>query len=53
MGKIVIVASNSEKKKDLIECLTMLFPECDIEIRYKQADGFGDFHFYMKEDQKM
>ena len=50
MDKIVMVTGNSEKKKSLIECLTMLFPEGEIEIRHKKTDGFEDIPLHMEED---
>ena len=50
MNKIVIITNNSEKENGLIKCLSVLFPECEIEIKYKQAEGFEDFPLHMKED---
>jgi len=47
MEKIVILTDNSEKDDMLIECLSMLFPECKIEI-LSRHDGelwrFSDSH---------
>ena len=53
MDKIVIVTSNSDKKKDLIKYLKMLFPECEINIQYKQAEEFEDTTLHMKENAKI
>lgn len=50
MDKIVILTGNSERDDSLIESLNMLFPECDIEIQYKQAGTFKDFPIHIKEN---
>jgi len=53
MDKIVILSSNSERNDSLFECLSMLFPECEIEIQSKQKEGFEGFPVHMKENLEM
>jgi len=53
MDKIVILTGNSERENSLIEYLNMLFPECEIEIKYMQAEVFEDFPIHMKENLKV
>lgn len=53
MDKIVILRGNSERENSLIECLNILFPGCEIEIKYKQAEGFIGFPIHMKENLKV
>lgn len=53
MDKIIVVTSNYEQKKYLLECLNILFPECEVEFRYRQAEGFEGLPLRLKEDQKM
>ena len=36
MEKIVVLTGDSSKDDNLINCLKMLFPECDIEIHSRQ-----------------
>ena len=36
MEKIVVLACGSEYDKNLISCLKMLFPECEIEVHPKK-----------------
>ena len=50
MDKIVILTGNSERNDSLIECLNILFPECEIEIQSKQTEGFEGFPIHMKEN---
>jgi len=38
MEKIVILTDHSEDDNNLIKCLNMLFPECEIEIHTSQAE---------------
>ena len=51
MDKIVILNGNSERDDSLIECLNILFPECEIEIQSKQIEGFEGFPIRMKENR--
>ena len=52
MDKIVILTGNSERNDSLIECLNILFPECEIEIQSKQTEGFEGFPIHMKENSE-
>ena len=38
MEKIVIINDDQEMTSFLIECLGLLFPECDIQVREKAFD---------------
>jgi len=53
MNKIVILNGTSERDDSLIECLNILFPECEIEIQSKQTEGFEGFPVHMKENLEM
>jgi hypothetical protein len=33
MHKIIFISDHSQRDKELVRCLNMLFPECEIEIR--------------------
>jgi hypothetical protein len=33
MHKIIFITDQSQRDKELVRCLNMLFPECEIEIR--------------------
>ncbi|MBN1850919.1 MAG: hypothetical protein JW932_20315 [Deltaproteobacteria bacterium] len=35
MHKIIFITDYSHRDKELVRCLNMLFPECEIEIRSK------------------
>ena len=50
MDKIVILSGNSERNDSLIECLRMLFPECEIQNLSGRTESFGDFPVYMEEN---
>lgn len=39
MHKIIFITDKSERDRELVRCLNMLFPECDIEIRPKKPEG--------------
>lgn len=42
MEKIVVLTDNAEKDNNLVKCLGMIFPECEIEVRSKQREIKGD-----------
>ena len=37
MNKVVLLTDRPEERKVLISCLKILFSECEIEVRSKQA----------------
>jgi len=39
MHKIVFITDHSQRDKELVRCLNMLFPECEIEIRSKLQES--------------
>jgi hypothetical protein len=39
MHKIIFVTDHSQRDKELVRCLNMLFPECEIEIRSRPQGG--------------
>ena len=45
MKKIVILTESSEQPDTLIKCLSVLFPECEIQIQSKQAVSSEDVGF--------
>ncbi|MBW2332232.1 MAG: hypothetical protein JRF08_01880 [Deltaproteobacteria bacterium] len=48
MDKILISTGNPERNDSLIECFNILFPECEIEIKSKQTEGFEGCPIHMK-----
>jgi len=42
MDKIIILTRHAEADDRLIECLAMLFPECEIQIRSRQTKSLGN-----------
>lgn len=42
MEKIVVLTGDANKDDNLINCLKMLFPECDIEIHSKHPESKCD-----------
>jgi hypothetical protein len=41
MEKIVLNMAHSEERARLIQCLNLLFPECEIEVRPVEGDRQG------------
>jgi hypothetical protein len=42
VDKIVILTDHSEGDDKLIACLSMVFPECEIQILSRRTEDFGD-----------
>ncbi len=42
MDKIVIVTDPSGENDKLLACLTMLFPECEIQVVPRRVDNFEE-----------
>ena len=42
MDKITIIANHSEADDNLIQCFSMLFPDCEIQIQYKGSEDARD-----------
>ena len=42
MDKIVVLSGNTERDDNLVRCLKMLFPECEIEIVSRRSENRKD-----------
>ena len=42
MEKIVVLTGEADKDDNLINCLKMLFPECNIEVHSKESETRSD-----------
>lgn len=42
MDKIVVIADHSEGNQQLVKCLKLLFPECEIEVVSKRTEHIKD-----------
>ncbi len=40
MDKVILLTDRPEECETLISCLKILFPECEIQVRPKQATEF-------------
>ena len=45
MKKIVILTESSEQPDTLIKCLSVLFPECEIQVRSRHAANSEEVGF--------
>jgi len=57
MEKIVVLTERTEPDHDLLAWLNKLFPDCEIQIRSKETETFGQypargFHFRLRKTQK-
>jgi hypothetical protein len=57
MEKIVFLTEQTEPDPDLLAWLNELFPDCEIQIGFKETDTFGQypasgFHFQLRKTQQ-
>jgi len=57
MEKILLLSEESEPDPDLIAWLDKLFPDCEIQIHFKETEKFGQypasgFHFRLRKMHK-
>jgi hypothetical protein len=43
MEKIVVMSGGTEQDSNLIECLRVLFPECEIDIQNREPANYDSF----------
>jgi hypothetical protein len=57
MEKIMVLTEQSEPDHDLLALLNELFPDCEIQIVFKETEIFGEypascFHFRVRRTQQ-
>ncbi len=50
MDKIIVLRNNPEMDDNLVECLRMLFPECEIDVLSRPARNMDDFSYKNEQD---
>ena len=53
MERIVVLTSGSDQDNKLVECLKMLFPECEIDIQQRMTGGHEPADIIFEHDDNM
>lgn len=49
MEKIVIMSGRTDQDSNLIECLRVLFPECEIDVQNREYANYDSFELFKDE----
>jgi hypothetical protein len=51
MEKIVVMSGGTDQDSNLIECLKVLFPECEIDIQNRTPKNYDTFELFQDESE--